>query len=186
MRSWFVAAGPVFALALAAMSGPARATDAAVTAAEKDARFFIGVCQNALDDLAGVSRLAAEQNWESMLDPRFPESKPAWIDGTWRVNRDDRSYTVGTGSAPKGIKYCGVMFSEPRPSRDDFVVIVAESLRLTTLDDTGAPDLRFARYRVEDLSRERPTLQVVVFHGGLSQAMIIDPVPEKPPPLRPE
>ena len=121
-----------------------------------------------------------------MLDPRFPESKPAWIDGMWPVNRDDRSYTVGTGSAPKGIKYCGVMFSEPRPSRDDFVFIVAESLRLTTIDDTGAPDLRFARYRVEDLSRERPTLQVVVFHGGLSQAMIIDPVPEKPPPLRPE
>jgi hypothetical protein len=186
MRSWFVAASLVFALALAAMSGPAGATDAAAAAAEKDARFFLAVCQNALDDLAAVSRLAAEQNWESMLDPRFPESKPAWIDGMWRVNRDDRSYTVGTGSAPNGIKYCSVMFGEPRPSWDDFFVIVAESLRLTALDDTGAPDLRFARYRVENLSREGPTLQVVVFHGCLSQAMIIDPTPEKPPPPRSE
>src|SRR6516225_6724072 len=90
MRSWFVAASLVFALALAAMSGTAGATDAAATAAEKDARFFLAVCQNALDDLAAVSRLAAEQNWESMVDPRFPESKPEWIDGMWRVNRDDR------------------------------------------------------------------------------------------------
>ena len=168
------------------MSPPAGATDAADTAAEKDAGFFLVVCQNALDDLAAVSRLAAEQNWESMVDPHFPESKPAWIDGMWRVNRDDRSYTVGTGSAPKGVKYCSVMFGEPRASRDDFVVTVAESLRLTVLDDTGAPDLRFARYRVENLSREGPTLQVVVFHGGLSQAMIIDPIPERPPPPRPE
>ena len=186
MRSWFVAASLVFALAPAAMSGTAGATDAAATAAEKDARFFLAVCQNALDDLAAVSRLAAEQNWESMVDPRFPESKPEWIDGMWRVNRDDRAYTVGTGSAPKGIKYCSVTFGEPRASRDDFVVIVAESLRLTALDDTGAPDLRFARYRVENLSREGPTLQVVVFHGGLSQAMIIDPFPEKLPPPRPD
>ena len=124
MRSWFVAASLVFALAPAAMSGTAGATDAAAAAAEKDARFFLAVCQNALDDLAAVSRLAAEQNWES--------------------------------------------------------------LRLTALDDTGAPDLRFARYRVENLSREGPTLQIVVFHGGLSQAMIIDPFPEKLPPPRPD
>ena len=160
-RSWFVAASLAFALALAAMSGPTGATDTAATAAEKDARFFLAVCQNALDDLAAVSRLAAEHNWKSMVDPRFPESKPEWVDGMWRVNRDDRSYTVGTGSAPKGIKYCSVAFGEPRASRDDFVVIVAESLRLTALDDTGASDLRFARYRVENLSREGPTLQVV-------------------------
>ena len=185
MRSSFVAANLVFALAVAATSGPAGAADAP-TAAEKDARFFLAVCQNALDDLAAVSRLAAEQNWESMVDPSFPESKPEWIDGMWRVNRDERSYTVGTGSAPKGVKYCSVVFGEPRASRDDFVVIVAESLRLTVLDDTGAPDLRFARYRVENLSRQGPTLQVVVFHGGLSQAMIIDPSPERPPPPRPE
>jgi hypothetical protein len=124
------------------MSGPTGATDTAATAAEKDARFFLAVCQNALDDLAAVSRLAAEHNWKSMVDPRFPESKPEWVDGMWRVNRDDRSYTVGTGSAPKGIKYCSVAFGEPRASRDDFVVIVAESLRLTALDDTGASDLR--------------------------------------------
>ena len=186
MRSWFVAASLVFALAPAAMSETAGATHAAATAAEKDARFFLAVCQNALDDLAAVSRLAAEQNWESMVDPRFPESKPEWIDGMWRVSRDDRAYTVGTGSAPKGIRYCSVTFGEPRASRDDFVVIVAESLRLTALDDTGAPDLRFARYRVENLSREGPTLQVVVFRGGLSQAMIIDPFPEKLPPPRPD
>jgi hypothetical protein len=184
-RSWFVAASLAFAPALAAMSGPTGATDTAATAAEKDARFFLAVCQNALDDLAAVSRLAAEHNWKSMVDPRFPESKPEWVDGMWRVNRDDRSYTVGTGSAPKGIKYCSVAFGEPRASRDDFVVIVAESLRLTALDDTGASDLRFARYRVENLSREGPTLQVVVFHGGLSQAMILDPIRE-PPPLRPK
>jgi hypothetical protein len=185
MRSWFAAGSVVFALALAAMSRPAGAADATATAAEKDARFFLAVCQNALDDLATVSRLAAEQSWESMVDPRFPESKPEWIDGMWRVNRDDRSYTVGTGSAPKGIKYCSVAFGEPRAGRDDFVAIVAESLRLTALDDTGARDLRFARYRVENLSRGGPTLQVVVFHGGMSRAMIIDPIPETPPP-RPE
>jgi hypothetical protein len=92
MRSSFVAANLVFALAVAAMSGPAGAADAPLAAAEKDARFFLAVCQNALDDLAAVSRLAAEQNWDSMVDPRFPESKPEWIDGMWRINRDDRSY----------------------------------------------------------------------------------------------
>jgi len=83
-RSWFVAASLAFALALAAMSGPTGATDTAATAAEKDARFFLAVCQNALDDLAAVSRLAAEHNWKSMVDPRFPESKPEWVDGMWR------------------------------------------------------------------------------------------------------
>ena len=75
-RSWFVAASLAFALALAAMSGPTGATDTAATAAEKDARFFLAVCQNALDDLAAVSRLAAEHNWKSMIDPRFPNPNP--------------------------------------------------------------------------------------------------------------
>ncbi|HWW34205.1 MAG TPA: hypothetical protein VNZ23_03105 [Xanthobacteraceae bacterium] len=65
MRSSFVAANLVFALAVAAMSGPAGAADAPLAAAEKDARFFLAVCQNALDELAAVSRLAAEQNWDS-------------------------------------------------------------------------------------------------------------------------
>jgi len=75
MRSWFVAASLVFALALA-MSGTAGATDAAATAAEKDARFFLAVCQNALDDLAAVSRLAAEQNWSPCGSQRLMTRAP--------------------------------------------------------------------------------------------------------------
>ena len=135
VSSCYVAGRLVLALMLTSMSGPAGATDAAAIAAEKDARFFLAVCQNALDNLAAVSRLAAEQNWELMADPRFPESKPPWIDGMWRVNHDDRSYTAGIGSDLKGTKYCSVSFAEPGPSRDDFVAIVAKSLRLTALPD---------------------------------------------------
>lgn len=180
MRRWLVTAGLLLALPLAAMSGPAAAAEATVIAAEKDARFFLALCQNALNDLAAVSRLAAEQDWESMLDPRFPEFKPEWIDGMWRVDRDDRSYTVGTGSGPKGIKHCRVAFGKPRPSRGDFVAIVGKSLRLTALDDTGAPDLLFGQYRVEDLSPEGSILQVVVARGGLSEAMIFGPIREAP------
>lgn len=187
MSSCYVAGRLVLALMLTSMSGPAGATDAAAIAAEKDARFFLAVCQNALDNLAAVSRLAAEQNWELMADPRFPESKPPWIDGMWRVNHDDRSYTAGIGSDLKGTKYCSVSFAEPGPSRDDFVAIVAKSLRLTALPDSGASDVQFAQYRVENLSPEGSILQLLVFRGGLSQAMIFGPnreVPPPPPPLQ--
>jgi hypothetical protein len=188
MRGWFLAASLMLALMLASMSGPAGATDPGGIAAEKDARFFLAVCQNALDDLAAVSRLAAEQNWESMVDPRFPESKPPWIDGMWRVKRDDRSYTVGIGRL-KAIKHCYVSFGEPGPSRDDFIAIASKSLRLTALPDSGggASDVQFVQYRVESLFPEGSILQLVMFRGGLSEVVIFGPnreVPPPPPPLR--
>jgi len=69
MRCWIL----VDSFALAVLAGEARASDPDAGLAEKDSVFFLAVCQNSVNNLAAVERLAVEQKWT--LVAREPNSR---------------------------------------------------------------------------------------------------------------
>jgi hypothetical protein len=184
MGNWSFAGSCAFVLTPALLSGAACAAGPDISAADKDTEFLIAACQNSINDLAVVGRLAKEQNWSSLIDPDLVEYKPVKIHGMWRVNRDGRTYTVTTGVDPKGITSCFVSFSEPRPQRDDFAASAAKALPLKSEGDGRghAQGVQFETYRIENSSSAGSMLQIVSMDGLVLSAMIFGPFAETPPP----
>jgi hypothetical protein len=184
MRSASFARSFAFVLQIALLSGAARAAGPDVSDAEKDSEFFVTACQNSINDPAAVGRLAKEQNWSSLVDPDRVDFKPLKIRGMWRVDRDDRTYTLTLGVDLRGITTCFISFGEPRPRRDDFTASAAKFLSLKTEGDgkDHGPGVQFATYRIENLSPAGSMLQIVAMDDLVMSAMIFGPFPETPPP----
>lgn len=184
--NWSFAGSCAFVLTLALLSGAACAAGPDISAVDKDTEFLIAACQNSVNDLAVVGRLAKEENWSSLIDPDLVDYKPMKIHGMWRVNRDGRTYTVTTGADPKGTTSCYVAFGEPRPRRDDLVASVARSLRLKTEgDDKGhAQGVRLEAYWIENLSPPGAMLVIDSLDDLAMGAMIGGPFRETQPPPR--
>jgi hypothetical protein len=173
MRTAFVDILSIIAL----LGGAALCAAAPIPSDAQNAlNFLLATCEDSTDNLATVAQLAKQRDWTSMLDPTVPEKGPLKVEGIWLVRQNGQSYTVSTGTGPRGKTTCEVGFISPKPHRDDFVAAATNAVTLTSLIDQPSSSFRLEMYRIENLAPKNVVLQLASTPDGtVFEASVIGP-----------
>jgi hypothetical protein len=173
MRAAFIDSLSIIAL----LAGAALCAAAPIPSDAQNAlNFLLATCEDSTDDLAAVAQLAKQRDWISMLDPTVLEKGPLKVEGIWLVRQNGQSYTVSTGTGPRGKTTCEVGFISPKPRRDDFMAAAANAVTLTGLIDQPSPSFRLEMYRIENLAPKNVVLQLATSpDGAVFEASVIGP-----------
>jgi hypothetical protein len=121
-------------------------------------KFFLATCIPAVDDPASVERMASENGWTKLPQPRAPDGvrlpRSAWrIDGFFV-----RTWAPGDGSGNPDVPAC-FMFIRPASNikLDEFVDAISASLQLKhfKVETRNEPRLRLRQETYEIIGTKR-------------------------------